>query len=88
MSKQMIVRFSNKGGDRRGTMGERYSKEKKVVCSYIRVVTPLTLTLVQNMVQCDLEKETAEMMIQCMIREDIVNVDSHTEIQSMLKDEG
>ena len=33
--------------------------------------------LVQNMVQCDLEKETAEMMIQCMIREDIVNVDSH-----------
>ena len=74
MSKQMIVRFSNKGGDGRGTMGERYSKEKKVVCSYIRVVTPLTLTLVQNMVQCDLEKETAEMMIQCMIREDIVMV--------------
>ena len=35
---------------------------------------PLTLTLVQNMVQCDLEKETAEMMIQCMIREDIVMV--------------
>lgn len=40
------------------------------------------------MVQCDLEKETAEMMIQCMIGEDIVNVDSHTEIRSMLKDEG
>ena len=40
-------------------------------------MTLLVLMLVQNMAQCDLEKETAEMMIQCMIREDTVNVDSH-----------
>lgn len=41
----------------------------------------LTLMLVQNKAQCDLEKETAEMMIQCTIRENTVNVDSH--IQEM-----
>ena len=37
--------------------------------------------LMQNMVQCDLEKEMAEVMIQCTVREDTVKIDSH--IQEM-----
>ena len=31
----------------------------------------LTLMLVQNKAQCDLEKETAEMMIQCTICQEL-----------------